>query len=580
MRDPLEGAPRTLGKYRVVAQLGEGGAATVYLALTAGPAGVNKLLVVKVLKRQLASEPDFLRMFMDEARLSTRLNHPSIVQMIEVGSADDRYFTVMEYLDGKPLSHLLGGRTPGITLNVVVHLIAESLGGFHYAHELADYDGTPLGVIHRDVSPQNLFVTYDGHAKLLDFGVAKMVWSNETEVGVMKGKPRYMAPEQICGGPIDRRADIFSAGVILWEAIVGRRMWAGMHDMAVLYAVSNGHIPSLREAAPNAPPELVRIVTKALSQDRDERHPTALALQEDLEAYLRQTGEVISPRTIGRLLAQHFASDRAHIKTAIEAQLAALASLPSMSEFRVLSFQDRTPATERGSAPAAEEIVPSDVAGPSMNTSVTPSAMPPSGGRGRRSTLLVGIGLAAAAAWAVTAWSRKGLEQPTALAPTQTFSAQTPSTALATALPASPVAPAIPLPAAAPGQAASAASVSVTLRASPSEARLFLDGQPLVSNPFVGRFAKDDGTHVLRAEANGYAPHETKVTLATDGYFETTLHHRGAATSEPPAGHSGVARADDVVPQDPASAAAASPSGSSRPPQKKRAVDRNDPYAE
>src|SRR5438477_208537 len=110
---------------------------------------------------------------LDEARLSTRLNHPSIVQMIEVGSADDRHFTVMEYLEGKPLSHVMGARIPGIGLNVLVHLIAEALGGFHYAHELVDYDGTPLEVIHRDVSPQNLFVTYDGHAKVLDFGVAK-----------------------------------------------------------------------------------------------------------------------------------------------------------------------------------------------------------------------------------------------------------------------------------------------------------------------------------------------------------------------------------------------------------------------
>jgi serine/threonine protein kinase len=599
LRD-VDGAPRALGKYRVVAQLGEGGAATVYLALTAGPAGVNKLLVVKVLKRQLASEPDFLRMFMDEARLSTRLNHPNIVQMIEVGSADGRYFTVMEYLEGKPLSHVLGARIPGINLTVHVHLIAEALGGFHYAHELADYDGTPLGVIHRDVSPQNLFVTYDGHCKLLDFGVAKMLWSNETEVGVMKGKPRYMAPEQVCGGSLDRRVDIFSAGVILWEAIVGRRMWAGKHDMAVLYAVSNGHIPSLREAAPDAPRELVRIVTKALAQDRDERYATALALQEDLEAYLRSTGEVVSPRAVGKILTQHFASDRAHIKTAIEAQLSAMGSNTSSSSFRVLSFQDRTPdfeevpedatpvtppARRRRSLPDGPPTVEVASVTPPAIRATAPSIAPPSERpeRGRRASLLGAVVVTAAAVCALTWWSRRGIEQLTATPPPAPSASAAESAPTALPSGALPLAPGAPGAAGTPGEVSVAGSVTITLLASPPAARLFLDGKPLPSNPFVGRFPKDDAPHVLRAEAAGYIPREARVTLVSDGFFETTLPHKGAPHSEPPpAPTPGAPKADGVPPPEaPAPAATpAAPGDLARPQPKKRAVDRDDPYAE
>ena len=284
--------PLRLGKYRMIARVGTGGGATVYLALASGTAGVNKLLVVKVLKEDLADDPSFVAMFLDEARLSTRLNHPNIVQMIEVGTENGLYFMVMEYLEGKPLSRLAGAShisgdgiapgIPGIGRDVLVQLIAESLDGLHYAHELTDYDGTRLGVVHRDFSPQNIFITYDGHAKLLDFGVAKVLTSSvKTEIDVLKGKPRYMAPEHMSGGDIDRRADVFAAGIVLWEAVSGQRMWAGKNDMAVLYAVGSGQIPRLDDVAPQTPPELVRIIHRALAYKRDDRYPTALELQED-----------------------------------------------------------------------------------------------------------------------------------------------------------------------------------------------------------------------------------------------------------------------------------------------------------
>ncbi|MDB4940788.1 MAG: serine/threonine protein kinase, partial [Labilithrix sp.] len=225
----IEGTPTTaFGKYQLFASLGRGGMADVFLAVARGQMGFNKLAVVKRLRQALAEEAAFRTMFLDEARLAARLSHPNIVHTYEVGEQDGVYFIAMEYLEGQSLNKVMKEalrRKDGLEPEVSARIIADALGGLGYAHGLADYDGRPLGIIHRDVSPHNIFVTYDGHTKLVDFGIAKAALSStETEVGVLKGKVAYMSPEQAMGGRIDQRADIFAMGIVLWELLARQRL--------------------------------------------------------------------------------------------------------------------------------------------------------------------------------------------------------------------------------------------------------------------------------------------------------------------------------------------------------------------
>ena len=205
--------------------------AKVYLGLMAGPAGFNKLLVIKVLNRDDANagSEDNVQLFWDEARLAARVIHPNIVHTYEVGEVDGRYFLAMEYLDGQSYRTLQGRmvRSP-LGPCEELRIISETARGLHYSHDLKDFKGEPLGVVHRDVSPQNVFITYDGQVKLLDFGIAKTYDAgHKTQVGVIKGKLDYIAPEQLSGDDVDHRADIFALGIMLWEAVTGQRFAGG-----------------------------------------------------------------------------------------------------------------------------------------------------------------------------------------------------------------------------------------------------------------------------------------------------------------------------------------------------------------
>ncbi|MBX3200630.1 MAG: serine/threonine protein kinase, partial [Labilithrix sp.] len=356
-----------LGRYNLVAELARGGMGIVYLAISEGLGGFSKLLIVKELRPDLVADPSFLQMFLEEARLAARLSHSNIIQTYEVGVEDDRHYIVMEYLDGVAFSRVLRKKAPELTLDLHLRVLCEMLKGLHYAHTLKDFDGTPLGIVHRDVSPQNLFISFDGQVKIGDFGIAKARDSSiETNTGVLKGKPAYMAPEQV-SGDVDARADVYAAGVMLWEAVAGQRMWAGKGELEILTNVLAGTLPSVREVAPAAPPELVAILERALSKNVEDRHPSAEALLDELDAYLAPRN--VTTRHVAEVIEPLFQEERAKKRAVVEAHVAAVRagriervpSLPDMPEIDPAS----TPMTEQ-EAPQDDVAVPT-LAAPSVD---------------------------------------------------------------------------------------------------------------------------------------------------------------------------------------------------------------------
>jgi eukaryotic-like serine/threonine-protein kinase len=295
----------------------------VFLALMSGAAGFSKLVVVKRLEPLLAKDAEFLSMFLDEARLAARLNHPNVVQTLEVGFAHERYFLAMEYLDGQPLNRILRKVFQNVDLDLPsqLRILSDTLCGLHYAHELRDFDGTPLEVVHRDVSPQNVFVTYEGQVKVVDFGVAKAaVRTSDSRSGMIKGKIAYMAPEQALGQACDRRADIFSLGIMLWEIAARRRMWKGKSVPQILRELVAGELPQLGSVAPETHPALLAICARATAHDPDDRFASAAEFRAELDLLIEQL-EPKSGRDLGSQLRRLFAEERARVQDLIEHQL-------------------------------------------------------------------------------------------------------------------------------------------------------------------------------------------------------------------------------------------------------------------
>jgi hypothetical protein len=316
--------------YRPLRQLGEGGMARVFLACALGSAGFSKLVVLKVMRRYLEGS-DYRGMFLQEARVSARLNHPNLVQVYEVVDNEEAPYIVMEYLEGKPLSELR--RQTAISRDMMFTIVSEALVGLHHAHEAADFDGTSLNIVHRDVSPHNVFVTFDGAVKVLDFGVAKTAAEGHTQTGEIRGKLSYMAPEQFLGEQIDRRADIFGMGAVLWEMVLGSPLWDKADQGVMLQRLATGDIPR-PPASANLDPELEAIIVRATAAAPEDRYATALDMQRALAAYRDRQKNVFSPREVGQALAAAFeverANDRVVIREALAAALAA-AEEPSIA---------------------------------------------------------------------------------------------------------------------------------------------------------------------------------------------------------------------------------------------------------
>jgi serine/threonine-protein kinase len=303
-----------LGRYALLGQLGHGGMSTQHLAVAGGFGEFRKLCVIKELRHDLVQSYEFVKMFLAEAKLAARMNHPNIVQSLEAGQAGQRYFLAMEFLDGQPMNLLLrkAATPPRPSQTLLLQMICDVLAGLHYAHELCDFDELPLQIVHRDVSPSNVFVTYHGQVKLLDFGVAKSVHLGpHTATGVFKGKFGYAAPEQVSCAAVDRRADVFAVGVMLWEVLAGERFARGQVTPAMIDARLSGAEPRIALAAPEVPAELARICDRAIEVDTAQRYPTAEAFRADLAEFLLARGEPTRASQIGELMCEKFAKERA-----------------------------------------------------------------------------------------------------------------------------------------------------------------------------------------------------------------------------------------------------------------------------
>ncbi|HET9623104.1 MAG TPA: bifunctional serine/threonine-protein kinase/ABC transporter substrate-binding protein [Kofleriaceae bacterium] len=321
--EPSAVANGVLGRYRLFAKLGSGGQADVFLAIARGTLGVDKLVVIK------RARSEELGGFLDEARLALRLNHPNLVHTYEVGQEDGVHFISMEHVEGLSLKELFrqpASRTfaPAIWLRV----IADALSGLAHAHGLRDYDGKPLGIVHRDISPHNLVVSFDGVTKLLDFGIAATTASAAgaaAPASGLTGKVAYMAPEHAQGRP-DRRSDVFAMGVVLWEMLSGRRMYEACESPEILRRLAHEPMPALASVIPDVDPELDELVARALAKDPAARFQSATEMRQALERYLRKAGHVVRELEVGETMAAAFADQRDELQAQIRHAMAHMAS--------------------------------------------------------------------------------------------------------------------------------------------------------------------------------------------------------------------------------------------------------------
>jgi serine/threonine-protein kinase len=333
MSHEIDASEGFIGKHRIVADLGGGGMADVFLAVGEPEQGLGRLRVVKQLRREMLRDPEMCAMFLDEARLALQVSHPAVVQTHELGEAEGRAFLVMEYIEGHPLHRVrqehqrrLGSPVPA---EIELRAIAGFLPGLSYLHALADAEGQPLHLVHRDISPHNIMVTYEGASKIVDFGIAKAKTNeNATRKGLFKGKIGYSAPEQMRGGAVDARTDVYAVGVMLWEAVAGRSMWKGEDDLTVVQRVVSGDLPSLQAVAPGTPPALERLCARALALAPDARYPSVAALQADLEAYLTGAHPGLGPAEVGDFVTKLLFSARERVRRAVERKLGQLSEDP------------------------------------------------------------------------------------------------------------------------------------------------------------------------------------------------------------------------------------------------------------
>ncbi len=509
---------KDVGKYRVLLELGQGGTAHVHLAAARGPGGFNKLVVLKSLKRSIASDPEVRRMFLNEARLSARLNHPNVVEINEVTEHEGLPVIVMQYLEGRPLSDVIVRLGPAFSRAAHLKILCDAMAGLHYAHQLRDYDGARMNVIHRDMTPQNVFVTFDGQVKILDFGIAKLAGaSQETQQGVIKGKLRYMPQEQIDGDDVDHRVDVYACGVMLWEAATGERLWRGCSDVTIMNRVINGEQPQPSTICPDIEPELEAIVVKAMAYERVDRYATVAELAAAVEGYLGKQAAV-SSRDLAALMCEWFAEFRAETQQQIESQLSSDTSL-TWDRNAPLSFP-----------PSGHTQISVGILDSTGSADHTQRVVPGSTRLSRAMLALIGSALVVLGVAVWLAWPK----------PTPHSQVTAPS------------------------------SVELRLTAFPAEAQLRWDERLLPSNPYTLRLPLDRRSHELVVTATGFREARRTLQLERDGDVVVSLERVAPLTVPQPSAQAPSGSTPTRKRAGPAAAATAAPAAP--------ATDCNPPY--
>lgn len=340
-----------LGRYQILGKLAQGGMAEVYLARQVGPGGYQKLVVIKRVRPHLAKDQDFVGMFVNEARLAAMINHPHVVQIFDLGEDDNAqggsdWFLAMEYLDGRDMLQVgraCRSHNKAVPFDVTARIISDACAGLEHAHNLRGGDGKLLDLVHRDMSPENVIITFEGQVKVVDFGIAKARDNSiRTQAGQIKGKLGYVAPEAILGKSVDARADIFAIGATLYLFLSGRPAFTGATPMEI-FERSLKPPPSPSEVNNRVPPVLDQICVKALAQDRDLRYRTAGEVRVALDSYLTSTGRPLGPPQLAQFMRILFPPEKDPVRQRIDGLVAAAQSFDVP--------KTRAPQAAAGSAP-------------------------------------------------------------------------------------------------------------------------------------------------------------------------------------------------------------------------------------
>jgi serine/threonine protein kinase len=359
-----------IGRYDLIYRLGSGGMAAVFVGRLAGLAGFERVVSVKVIHHHLADSKKFINMFLDEARMAASIHHPNVVEIHEVGCDRGTYFMVGEFVHGPDLGRLLRSLEDNgkpLAPQYAAYIAEQVCLGLHAAHETCDKDGNPLNLIHRDVSPNNVLISYNGFVKLIDFGVA---WARNklahTESGALKGKIGYISPEQILGHAVDRRGDIFSVGVLLYVMSTLSHPFPGKSDAERLNKIISGQIQPPSEVRPDVNPGIERIILKALALSPNDRYRSAQEMAEDLRAFVASLQETVKPEDLGKLISSQFEKEKPVHEASLKAYRAARGDSLLYSE----GFTHEPAATDIGSPPTGTPVSFSEPQRPKIKVAV------------------------------------------------------------------------------------------------------------------------------------------------------------------------------------------------------------------